>query len=1185
MNIKTNLFFFAAGILAALLFIGCEKSDKEFVDNSDQKAEVWFKQTGVDLGAKIKMVDEESGLAISRGKGEDVKGKVLKFQNGKWSFVSEHAYSDFPFIAQYNKETIWWVIHETHHGKYKPRLYSLAGSQQKEISLPAVMWDNVDYAMWNSFSVLPNGRAWIVGQQGNIARYDGKKWSSEFSPVKRKENENFSIGDLHDIQMLSENLGWAVGKQGIILKYENGKWNRFESPTEDELKSISMLDESFGWIVGDRGTILKFEQGRWSKTDNNIRVSLNAVKTISKNKAWVAGARSTLLELNNGVWIENRAIKIFEDTFVSLDAIKSRSGEYMLWVIGDNGIYTNSQSLKFSFTDVTANVSLRKEGRAAIFRDFDRDGFLDAATILEDGPPVLYRNQNGNLFSEAARDYSYQKPGTAQTISSADFDNDGNTDLLEILDDVNNKLSFGLGDFTFREVETSRYIHPEFIQTDLNLATSQTADFDNDGNLDIYFSNYNFEDMLFRNNGAGKFEDVFKKSGINKIINHRSYGATLSDLNGDGLIDVLITYKLAEKNQHIFLYINKGNFHFEQKVDPNFFTDNAPSTYAVISNDFNNDGFPDLVVFNQEFNLQFLINDGKANFKDVAKEVGFTEKLFHPEPSGGVIAAADVNNDGWIDLFIGSRLFLNSPQFIFSEVGNSVGVDFTGNPTFADYDNDGDMDLFIGSSREALGKGDRTVLYRNNLTERNYIKVKLLGDVSTRNAIGAKVYLLGYNKEGNQVYKTLRQNGVGSNSLTQEDFSTLHFGVDPKLKYRIEVVFPSGIQKEIDAETNKTYEIYESSFITRNIVLAQKSFVRTLLLIDIKIEMVKLAVIIIILSIVYFYARKTKAKKLAYHVYIGLFFLLFYLLLVHLTITKPQMISSLISIGSTAALAFGFVFSASRYIEAKESHYISHFKLLEVLGEGGMGKVYKAIDKQDGKTIAVKILNPHLLRDEENRRRLASEGRLLSSINHPNIVRVLEFGESAEHSFVAMEFLSGGTLQDYIEKNYPLSEERIFEIAKQICTGLKAIHANNIIHRDLKSQNIMFDENGNIRIMDFGLSKSPLVSTMTTLGTVIGTLGFVAPEQVTNLNVDQRVDIFSLGVILYQMLTNKLPFNGENEIALIHSIFNTIPPKPTEINRLISPKLEMLVLKCLEKDVEKRFQSVEKLLLALEANQ
>ena len=1170
-----------AVLLALILFISCNGADKEFSGESGQPSEVWFKQTSVDLGAKIKMIDEGNGLAISRGKGENVKGKVLKFDNGKWNAVSEHDYSDFPFITQHDSNSFWWVIHETHYGRYKPRLYYLSGNTKKEIPLPPVMWDNIDYAMWSAISVLQNGEAWIVGQQGNIIHYDGAKWTSQFSPVKRRGNENYSAGDLHDVQMISENTGWAVGKQGIILKYENSKWNRFESPTTDELKSVSMVDENYGWIVGDRGTILKYENEKWIKVENNFRVTLNAVKTVSKTKAWIAGARSTLLEFKNGNWIENTAIKNFEDSFISLDAVKAKDGVYKLWVIGDNGIYTNSQSLKFSFTDVTANVSLRKEGRAGIFRDFDNDDFPDLATILEDGPPVIFRNQNGNLFSEVTRDYSSQKPGIAQTISSADFDNDGNADLIEILDDVNNKLSFGTGGFEFREVNTGDYIHPKFIQTDLNLSTSQAADFDNDGNLDLYFSNYNFDDMLFRNNGVGKFEDVFDKSGIKKIINHRSYGTTLSDFNCDGLIDVLVTYKLAENNQHIYLFINKGGFKFEIKEDRNFYTDKAPTAYASISNDFNNDGFPDLVIFNHEYNLQFLLNDGKANFTDVTATVGFTEKFFHPEPSGGVIATADVNNDGWLDLFIGSRLFLNSPELQFTEVGKSVGVDFTGNPTFTDYDNDGDIDLFIGSSREALGKGDRTTLYRNNLAEKNYIKVKLSGDVSNRNAIGAKVYLLGFDKDGTNVYKTLRQNGIGSNSLSQEDYSVIHFGIDPGLKYQVKVVFPSGIEKIVTAERNTTVEVNESSFLQSTLVLAKKSFERTLLLIDWKTETFKLFIILLILTSVFFYGRKTKVKKLTYHVYIGLFFLVFYLLLVHLNITKPQFVSSLISIGSTSLFAFGFVFAAVRYVEIKESSYISHFKLLEILGEGGMGKVYKATDKQDGKTVAVKILNAHLLKDEENRRRLASEGRLLSSLNHPNIVKVLEFGETAEHSFVAMEYLSGGTLHEFIEKNYPLNEEKVIEITKQICSGLRTIHSNDIIHRDLKSQNIMFDEAGNVRIMDFGLSKSPLVSTMTTLGTVVGTLGFVAPEQVTNINVDHRVDIFSLGVILYQMLTNKLPFNGENEIALIHSIFNTVPPHPSEINNAISPKFEALVLRCLEKNVEKRFQTVQEIIESL----
>jgi RIO-like serine/threonine protein kinase len=1171
-----------ATIIVLLIIAGCRNAEEDYGKIPESKTEVWFKQTGVDLGTKIKMIDEENGLAISRGKGEDVKGKVLRFSNGKWTAISEHDYSDFPFIAEYKPGTIWWLIHETHRGKYKPRLFSFANNVRTEMQLPAVMWDNVDYAMWTAVSILPNGKAWMVGQQGNIAYYDGLRWKSEFSPVKRKETENFGAGDLHDIQMTSENSGWAIGKKGVILRYKNGKWNKFQSPTEDELKSISMLDEDYGWIVGDRGTILKYENGIWKRIENNIRVTLNAVKVISKNKVWIAGARSTLLEYTDGNWIENKAIKNFEDSFISVDVIKAKNGSFKIWVIGDNGVYTNSQSFKFSFTDITSNVSLRKEGRAAIFRDFDNDGLLDLTTILEDGPPVMYVNQNNSLFSEVARDYNSQRPGIAQTISSADFDNDGNTDLLEILDDVNNKLSFGTGGLEFRGVDTHSYIHPKFIQTDLNLASVQTADFDNDGNLDLYFSNYNLDDMLFKNNGVGKFEDVFEKSGINKLTSHRSYGATLSDFNCDGLIDVLLTYKLAENNQHIFLFINKGNFRFEQKDDPNFFTDKAPSTYASISNDFNNDGIPDLVVFNQEFNLQVLLNDGKGNFTDVAASVGFAEKLFHPEPSGGVIAAADVNNDGWLDLFLGSRLFLNSPQFKFSEVGKSVGVDFTGNPTFADFDNDGDMDLFIGSSREALGKGDRAVLYRNNLTNKNFLRVKLLGDLSNRNAIGAKVYLQGYNKNEELVYKTIRQNGIGSNTLSQEDYSVIHFGVNPALRYKVEVLFPSGTRRTLDAEVNKTIEIRESSFLKREIVLTQKSFERTLKLIELKTESIKFFVMLLILLAAFLYAGKTKVKNLTYHVYIGIFFLTVYLFLVHLNITKPQIEATLISIGGTTLIAFGFVFAAVRYTEIKESKYVSHFKLLELIGEGGMGKVYKAVDKREGKTVAIKILNPHLLKDEENKRRLASEGRLLSTLNHPNIVKVLEFGETEQHTFVAMEYLSGGTLHYYVEKNYPLEEEKVIQIAKQICSGLQVIHSNNIIHRDLKSQNIMLDGEENIRIMDFGLSKSPLVSTMTTLGTVVGTLGYVAPEQVTNINVDQRVDIFSFGVIMYQMLTNKLPFSGENEIALIHSIFNTIPQRPSEINNLISPKLETIILKCLEKSVDKRFQTVREIIDAME---
>jgi len=219
-------------------------------------------------------------------------------------------------------------------------------------------------------------------------------------------------------------------------------------------------------------------------------------------------------------------------------------------------------------------------------------------------------------------------------------------------------------------------------------------------------------------------------------------------------------------------------------------------------------------------------------------------------------------------------------------------------------------------------------------------------------------------------------------------------------------------------------------------------------------------------------------------------------------------------------------------------------------------------------------LNSELLKEQENKKRLAEEGRMLTSINHKNIVKVLEYGETEKHSFIAMEYLSGGTLQNYIERNYPLSNETIYDFSLQICDGITEIHKQNIIHRDLKTANIMFDDQGIIRIMDFGLSKSPLVTTMTTLGTIIGTLGFVAPEQVTNIQVDNRVDIFSFGVILYQMTTGKLPFNGENEIALIHAIFNYEPIKPREINSNISEEFESIIMKCLKKNPNERYKSI-----------
>jgi tetratricopeptide (TPR) repeat protein len=257
---------------------------------------------------------------------------------------------------------------------------------------------------------------------------------------------------------------------------------------------------------------------------------------------------------------------------------------------------------------------------------------------------------------------------------------------------------------------------------------------------------------------------------------------------------------------------------------------------------------------------------------------------------------------------------------------------------------------------------------------------------------------------------------------------------------------------------------------------------------------------------------------------------------------------------------------------------ISHYRLLELIGKGGMGEVFKAIDLNSKEIVALKLLSPELLQNQENRDRFLREGQLMKSFTHPNIVKTFEFGETEQQGYIAMEYLTGGTLQDYLKSAFPFSSSELKRLVQQICNGLQEIHNQGIIHRDIKTANIMLDGDKNIRIMDFGLSRSPLAATMTTMGTAMGTLGYVAPEQVTNVNVDHRADIFSLGAVLYELFTNQLPFTGENEMAMIHSIFNNVPQSPSSIQPEIGTGMDEIINRCLAKNPSERYSSVEELL-------
>jgi len=261
---------------------------------------------------------------------------------------------------------------------------------------------------------------------------------------------------------------------------------------------------------------------------------------------------------------------------------------------------------------------------------------------------------------------------------------------------------------------------------------------------------------------------------------------------------------------------------------------------------------------------------------------------------------------------------------------------------------------------------------------------------------------------------------------------------------------------------------------------------------------------------------------------------------------------------------------------------ISHYRILKKLGEGGMGVVYKAQDTKLDRIVALKFLPQHLLCDAEAKMRLTLEAKSASGLNHPNITTIHEVDEVEGECFICMEYIEGKSIKERIkEKTFSIQE--ILNVSIQIAEGLKAAHKKGMVHRDIKSDNIMITHEGLVKIMDFGLAKLKGVSKLTKTGTTLGTMRYMSPEQLQGMEVDQRSDIFSLGVVLYEIIAGQLPFKGEHEAAIIYSILNETPEPLARYKAGVPGELQRVVDKALTKNRDERFQHVDDMLADLKS--
>jgi Tol biopolymer transport system component/tRNA A-37 threonylcarbamoyl transferase component Bud32 len=261
---------------------------------------------------------------------------------------------------------------------------------------------------------------------------------------------------------------------------------------------------------------------------------------------------------------------------------------------------------------------------------------------------------------------------------------------------------------------------------------------------------------------------------------------------------------------------------------------------------------------------------------------------------------------------------------------------------------------------------------------------------------------------------------------------------------------------------------------------------------------------------------------------------------------------------------------------------ISHYRITEKLGAGGMGVVYKAEDTNLDRTVALKFLAAHLLDSDEHKQRFLREAKAAASLDHPNICMVHEVGEAGGHVFLALGYIDGPEVSAKIRER-PLRLEEALDIAVQAAEGLRAAHQKGIVHRDIKSSNLMLTSTGQVKIMDFGLAQLAAETRITRTDTVLGTPAYMSPEQAQRQTTDKRSDIWSLGVVLYEMVTGRLPFHGEREAAVVHSIIHDRHEPVTALRAGVPLELDRILAKALAKKPSERYQHVDDLLVDLRA--
>lgn len=1119
-------------------------------------------------GNQIVMLDSLNGFASACGGGFETAGGFYQYKNGKWKVSMAFPYSDSPLLKAFSPTSVFGLHHLVHYDNWKYVFYHFNGENWNRIDIPLIKWDEVDYTIIKSMDGLSENDLWLVGQKATLLHYKNKSWVPVHSPVIWKDGDGDFDKDFNVVKAVGTDRVFVAGTNGILICFEGSEGRLIPLPLKSAIINMDADENGTLFLGTDRGELVVYDgkSARLLPTPfpgqriNSIRKPKSGSLLITQN--------TTVFRLQaDESWKPVLDASQLKAGLNTVSEIPGSSADNLIFLTSD-GIYSSSKRGKVSFRESSAEANITATARGALFFDADGDLAPDLLLTGEMGQPDLLMKNNGTgIFSDVTFESGLLKSSNGSlTAVAGDIDNDGDQDLITVRTD-NHQLNVwrNTGRAKFMNVTSWSGLDsftPVFSQIYWGNSL-QLVDIDRDGDADLVKSDWDNGLVIFLNNGIGQFKRSVLPdySFLNSQKEHRLMSTNFI-LRSDGKWTQLITSAVSGSWVGV--------------LDPKTLTFSSLKSYPKLlttaSVVFQNPDETEPLIFLPDRNISDrfgrISGDSLVIF---TKPVQLASLPVYPGFPNGFNSASDVNLDGKPDLFISNHLLI-SDSLRFDDSRETNGLSPEGNIFTADYNRDGAPDVLITQGSEFGRKSTR--LFANLVTGEKYIRVRPVGSLSGSdgNACLIEVYPSGRTTENALSRTTV--GFTGSAAATSLPLPvTLSTGNLETGSVR--VVFPSGSERWFtDVSAGSLLIATEFSEPLHSIYLFSRSLTKLLLYFVWWEELLKLGFHLCFIFGIYRLIRSRDLKSIYRWPVWWIGFSLIYLFGFYFSVQLEAWINWLVPTFSGLVFASGGIglsFAWKRYIR---TNYIGPYRIERLIGEGSSGKVFQVFSPSDKKMLALKLYHTRTFDTAEGIIRFQREVAAGSQLQHPNIVKIYGQGSSASSRYLTMEFVDGENLREFFTRE--LSVHQIVLWLKTLADAIQYMHDSGIFHRDLKTENIMVTQSGDVKIMDLGLAKTNVFATMTRLGTSVGTLAYMSPQQAVGMPIDASSDVYSLGVIGYELLSGgTLPVTGDNDMAFVYNIFNQKPEPVSACNDQVDHLLDSIIMKSIAKQPEDRFSSAK----------